>query len=87
MRFFSWLKEKWSTRPAEFTQAFLGTVLGASRLIQGWAKGGFDLGVLTPELQGAILILVSFVSTLMTWLTAKAQREGQASSDLAGEVR
>lgn len=72
-----WIVEKWRTRPAEFRQSALGVTLGAARVLQGWAQSGFSVDGFTPEVQGAVVILVTQYAWIKTWLVAKKQRDTQ----------
>jgi hypothetical protein len=78
MKIWNWIVEKYRTRPAEFTQAFLQSVGGSALVVFGAVKDGFDFGTIyEPEVAGALGILFGFISVTKTWLTARKLRDPQ----------
>lgn len=59
------------SRPAELTQATVGTIVGAVLIIAGVF---FDTSRITPEVVGAIILIVSYVAAAVTWYVARKQR-------------
>ena len=75
------------TRPSETIQATVSALIGAALVIYGAVKNGFDFeDISNPEVQGAILTVVGFVSALVTWYVARRQRTGDLLSSPDGTV-
>jgi len=74
-------------RPAETIQATISALIGAALIIYGAAHGGFTFeDVKNPEVQGAVMVIVGFVSTLVTWFVARRQRDRELGSAPDGVV-
>jgi hypothetical protein len=74
-------------RPSEAVQSILGGIIGAVLIIGGALNKGFDFNKLTdPEVQGAITLLVTQASALVTWFIARRQRLGVLGSATDGKV-
>lgn len=71
------------SRPSETIQAVVGTIIGAILIIAGAFA---DLSKLTPEVVGAIVLLVSYVAMVVTAIVAAKQRAGTATSASDGSV-
>jgi hypothetical protein len=75
------------TRPSESLTAAVGTILGALFILLGATEGGFDFDELkSPEVQGAVMLLVSWIAAGVTWYIAKRQRAGELTSAKDGSV-
>ncbi len=71
-------------RPAETIQAFDGTIFGLIVIVVGWVKGhGFGIPL---TVIGGMVIIVSLVSALVTWVYARRQRAGVYTSGPDGSV-
>lgn len=76
------------SRPAEGTQAIVSAIIGAVVILYGAFKNGFDFESLSnPEVLGAIMVLVGFVSAAVTWYIGRRQREGELQSAPDGTVQ
>jgi hypothetical protein len=76
------------TRPSESLTAAVGTVLGALFILLGATEGGFDFDELkSPEVQGAVMLLVSWIAAGVTWYIARRQRAGTLASSEDGSVK
>ena len=71
------------SRPSEAVQATIGSVVGAALIVLG---AFFDTSRLTPEVVGAITILLSWVAAAVTWYVARQQRSGELGSGTDGTV-
>lgn len=71
------------TRPSETVTAVASSVLAALLIIGG---AFMDLSKFTPEVVGAIVLLVGWLGTLVTWYVARKQRAGTATSAVDGKV-
>lgn len=71
------------TRPSETISAIAASVIGAVLIIGGAFA---DLSKFTPEVVGAIVLLVGWLGTLVTYIVAKRQRAGTATSAADGKV-
>jgi hypothetical protein len=74
------------TRPSETISAVAASVLGALLII----LGGFDVKVverLTPEVMGAIVLLVGWIGAVVTAYIARRQRAGALPSSPDGTVQ
>ena len=60
------------SRPAEAVQATVGTIVGAVLIIAG---AFFDVSKITPQVTGAIILLVSYIAAGVTWYVARKQRD------------
>lgn len=75
------------SRPSETLQATVSSIIGALLIIYGAVKDGFDLDRLaSPEVLGAITVIVGFVSAAVTWYTARKQRASELGSAPDGTV-
>jgi hypothetical protein len=59
------------SRPSETIQAVVGTILGAILIIAGAFA---DVSKFTPQVVGAIVLLVSYVAAIVTAVVASKQR-------------
>jgi uncharacterized membrane protein HdeD (DUF308 family) len=76
------------TRPAETIQATVSALIGALLILYGVVKNGFDFEDLqNPEVQGAIVLIVGFVSAAVTWYVSRRQRDGELPSSRDGTVQ
>jgi hypothetical protein len=73
-------------RPAETLTAAIASILGALFIVLGAVDDGFE-GLRSPEVQGAIVILVGWIAAAVTWYVAKRQRAGELKSATDGTVR
>jgi hypothetical protein len=74
-------------RPSETIQATISALIGAALIIYGAVKNGFDFeDVTNPEVQGAVMLVVGFVATLVTWYVARRQRDRELGSANDGAV-
>jgi hypothetical protein len=71
------------SRPSEAVQATIGSIVGAALIVLG---AFFDLSKLTPEVVGAITILLSWIAAAVTWYIARKQRAGALGSGTDGTV-
>lgn len=69
------------SRPAEVSQASIGTIVGAVIIL----LGAFGLDV-PPQVTGAVTVLVSAIAGLVTWMIARKQRAAQLGSRQDGTV-
>ena len=71
------------TRPSEGVTAAIGSIVGAVLII----LGATTHAQISPEVAGAIITLVSWIATAVTWYVANKQRAGEATSAADGTVR
>lgn len=71
------------TRPSETVQAVVGTIVGAVLIVIGAFT---DVSKFTPEVVGAIVILVSYIAAVVTAVVAARQRAGTTPSASDGAV-
>jgi len=69
-------------RPSETISAVVGSVVGAALVIVGAYT---DLEV-TTEVQGAIIVLISWIAAGVTWVVSRRQQAGSAGSAADGAV-
>jgi hypothetical protein len=72
------------TRPSEAISGIAASVLGAVLIVGG---AFFDVSKFTPEVVGAIVLLVGWVGTAVTAVIAAKQRNGQLPSASDGAVK
>jgi hypothetical protein len=70
-------------RPSESIQATVGSVVGAILIIMG---AFFDTSKITPEVVGAIILVLSWIAAGVTWYVARKQRAGVLGSSKDGTV-
>jgi hypothetical protein len=63
-------------RPSETIQATVGSVVGAVLIIMG---AFFDTSKLSPEVVGAIILLLSWIAAAVTWYVARKERDPMAN--------
>jgi hypothetical protein len=54
--------------PAEFFQATIGTIIGAVLIIAG---AFFDVSKFTPQVTGAIVLLLSYIAAAVTFFVVR----------------
>lgn len=69
-------------RPSEAIQATVGSILGAVFIL----IGAFTDWEPTPEVIGAVTLLVSWIAVAVTWYVARKQRAGELASRGDGSV-
>jgi hypothetical protein len=72
-----------NSRPAEVFQSSTGAFLGALLIIAGVFT---DTSKITPEVTGALVLIVSQIAAGVTWFVKQKQHAGQLASGAAGEV-
>jgi hypothetical protein len=72
------------SRPSETLQAVVGTIIGTTFIILGAFT---DLSKFTPKVVGAIVLLTSYIATVVTWYIASRQRAGALPSASDGSVK
>jgi phosphate/sulfate permease len=71
------------SRPSETLQAAIGSIVGAALIVAG---AFLDTSKITPEVVGALTILLSWVAALVTWYVARKQRTGELAAAKDGSV-
>jgi ABC-type uncharacterized transport system permease subunit len=71
------------SRPSEALQATIGSLVGAILIV---FSAFFDVSRITPEVVGAITILLSWIAAAVTWYIARKQRAGALGSGTDGTV-
>ena len=70
-------------RPSEQISAVVGSILGAALIVAGVF---FDTSRITPEVVGALTILISWIAYAVTWYVSRKQRRGELVSQPDGSV-
>jgi len=70
------------SRPSETIQAVVGTILGAILIIAGAFT---DVSKFTPQVVGAIVLLVSYVAPIVTVVVASKQRSSGSTLTSAAD--
>jgi phosphate/sulfate permease len=71
------------SRPSETIQAAIGSIVGAALIVAG---AFFDTSKITPEVVGALILLLSWIAAGVTWYIARKQRAGLLGSSKDGTV-
>jgi hypothetical protein len=69
-------------RPSEGLTAAVGSIIGATFILIGALS---DVEI-PGEVQGAVIVLVSWIAALVTWFIARQQRQGELGSAPDGSV-
>ena len=70
-------------RPSEQLSAAIGSIIGAVLIVAGVF---FDMSKITPQVAGALTILVSWIAYGVTAYVSARQRRGQLASAADGSV-